>query len=590
MPAYKAPLSEIEFILWDVLNAKERLNAMQRADVTVELVREILTQAGHFAENVLDPINAIGDREPPQLTAAGVKLPAAFKAAYRQFCENGWVSLGAPEHLGGQNMPFAVHIPVSELWCSAAMAWRSASGLTEGALHALLHHGDTQLQSLYAESLAMGRVTGTMCLTEPHAGTDLALLRTKAEPDVDNTYRITGTKIYISFGEHDLVDNIIHLVLARLPNAEPGVKGISVFLVPRFWDQAPNGVKAIGIEDKLGIHGSPTCVMEFAKARGYLVGQAGGGLHVMFTMMNQARLGVGLQGLGLMERSLQVSRRYAFDRRQGRRHQAASHDGHQADPISVHPDVRRMLMLQKVLAEGSRALIYDTYLLLDEARTAADPEQQQRAQTMAALLVPIVKAMLTEWGWECTSLAVQIHGGAGYIKATGIEQWLRDARITLIYEGTNGIQALDLLGRKVLADRGKGLKYLSEYIYESTLKNVPKPLTEMAKILKDHLKQWEDLTRRVGLNALLSADEVGAAATDYLHFAGYVMLAVSWLRQASAAQGLLAQAAQSEYAKAKLASAWSYYKTVLPRAQTHAAVALAGLNCYPELAAEQWSS
>lgn len=590
MPSYHAPMTDMEFVLFEVLNAEARLAVMGRAELSRDVIHEILEQAGHFAETVLDPINSIGDHSPPRLTDHGVTVPPEFKEAYQQFCANGWVSMAAPERFGGQNMPFAIHIPVSEMWCSAAMAWRSASGLTEGALHALLKHANEDLKEQFCHKLSSGEWTGTMCLTEPHAGTDLALLRTKAEPIDEHTYKISGTKIYISFGEHDLSANIIHLVLARLPDAPAGVKGISLFVVPRFVDGVANGVKAIGVEEKMGIHGSPTCVMEFAGARGYLVGQPGGGLNVMFTMMNQARLGVGLQGLGLMERALQTSRRYAFERRQGRREQAHAKDSHTADPIKVHPDVRRMLTLQKLLSEGSRVLIYDTYLLLDEAHHAADPKTGERIETMAALLVPIVKAMLTEWALECTSLAIQVHGGAGYIRATGVEQWFRDARITPIYEGTNGIQALDLLGRKVLSDRGKGLGYLAEYIQKTTLQDLPKSLREQGKELADYLKSWEELTRKIGFKAVLNSEEVGAAATDYLHFSGYVMLAVSWLRLARAAEKVLEAEPSSVQALSKRQSAQTYFKLLLPRADLHRTAALAGLECYPELDAEVYSS
>ena len=430
MPEYHAPLREIQFVLFDVLDLEGHLATLKRADLSADVVREILSQAGHFAEHVLSPINEIGDRTPPALTANGVTVPAAFKEAFDQFKEHGWVSVAAAERWGGQAMPFAVHIPVSELWCSSAMAWRSATGLTEGALLALERHASRALQSRYAPRLATGEWTGTMCLTEPQAGSDLALLRTKAVAVGEDLYEISGTKIYISFGEHDLTTNIVHLVLARLPDAPEGVKGISLFVVPRFReDGRANGVKAIGLEHKMGIHGSPTCVMEFDRAQGHLVGHPGDGLSVMFTMMNQARLGVGLQGLGLMERALQQSRRYAFDRIQGRALSAKS--GHER--IVHHPDVRRMLMIQKSLTEAARLLIYDTYRLLDvaEGTTGADA---QRCERIVAVLVPIMKAMLTEWGMECTSLAIQVHGGAGYIRSTGVEQWFRDARITPIYE------------------------------------------------------------------------------------------------------------------------------------------------------------
>jgi len=497
------------------------------------------------------------------------------------------VSMAAAEQWGGQAMPFAVHIPVSELWCAAAMAWRSATGLTEGALLALERHASVELQQRFAAPLASGQWTGTMCLTEPQAGSDLALLRTKAVPQADGSVRVSGTKIYISFGEHDLTENIVHLVLVRLPDAPPGVKGISLCVVPRKNDDgSANGVKAIGLEHKMGIHGSPTCVMEFTEARGYLVGKPGDGLSIMFTMMNQARLGVGLQGLGLMERALQQSRRYAFDRVQGRA--LTAKEGHER--IVHHPDVRRQLYLQKALTEGSRVLIYDTYRLLDQAERNADPKERERCERMVAVLVPIVKAMLTEWGLECTSSAIQVHGGAGYIRATGVEQWFRDARITLIYEGTNGIQALDLLGRKVLADRGHALKELSDYVQEQYLNNTPKALKALSTALKEHLELWSDLTKKIGLRAFLNADEIGAAATDYLHLSGYVLLAAVWLRMASVATQRLQSDPESGFLKAKLATAQSYYQRVLPRAKAHAAAALSGIETLPLLAAEDWSS
>jgi alkylation response protein AidB-like acyl-CoA dehydrogenase len=498
--------------------------------------------------------------------------------------------MAADPELGGQGLPAIAYIPVGEMLCGAAMAWRMASGLSEGAVLALSRHASEALKARFLVPMIKGEWTGTMCLTEPQAGTDLAQLRTRAEPAADGSFRITGTKIYISWGDHDLTDNIVHLVLARLPDAAPGTKGISLFLVPRRLDGRDNGVSCSSVEHKMGIHASPTCVMNFEDAAGWLVGSAGGGLACMFTMMNHARLGVGLQGLGLSERALQASVAYAFERVQGRAARGPSSKD-AADPIIHHADVRRMVMTQKALTEGQRLLTFHAYLLEDTATLASDPAERRRAEDVVALLVPIVKALLTETAMETTALAMQVHGGAGFIRDTGVEQYLRDAKITCIYEGTNGIQALDLLGRKVLMNGGATLKLLAADMAASLGGELPPALAPWAAELGARVKEWGELSELVGARAARDPDELGAVAVDYLMYAGYVLVGWCWLRMARVAAGRLATGtSEAPFYEGKLAAARFYFEHLLPRTLAFAAGVRAGGAALPMLTAEQYSA
>ena len=590
MYEYRAPRRDFAFVIHEVLEAERVLAGLGREELTRELIDGIVDEAARFAESVLSPLNWQGDWNPPVLDHGQVRTPPGFKEAYRQFCRDGWAGMSADPAYGGQGLPALAQIAVGEMLCSAAMAWRMASGLSEGAVQAVARHGSEALKKQYLEKLVKGEWTGTMCLTEPQAGTDLGILRTRAEPQADGSLKVSGTKIFISWGEHDMVDNIVHLVLARLPDALPGTKGISLVLVPKFIDGAPNGVSCVSIENKMGIHGSPTCVLAFDGARGWLIGNPGGGLACMFTMMNHARLGVGLQGLGLSERALQASVSYAFERLQGRgAHGPVARDKN-ADPIVVHADVRRMLLTLKALTEGQRLLCYYTYSLLDTEHLTSDAAERERVGQLVALLVPIVKAFLTDTAMETTGLGVQVHGGSGFVRDTGAEQFLRDAKIACIYEGTNGIQALDLLGRKVLGTGGASVKLLVEEIGKTLALDIPESLQPYAAKLGAALAEWGALTRLVGERVATEAEELGAAAADYLAQAGYVCVAWCWLRMALVAnRALAAGGADGAFYEGKLAAARFYFERLLPRASAHASAVRAGAATLPLLSKEHFS-
>ena len=577
MYEYRAPRREFQFVVDEVLEAEQVLRTLGRDDVGRELIDSVIEEGARFAENVLSPLNWAGDWDGPVLENGVVRTPKGFRDAYQQFCRDGWAGMAATTDYGGQGLPAIAHIPVGEMLCGSAMAWRMASGLSEGAVLAVTRHGTDELKKRFLGKMVSGAWTGTMCLTEPQAGTDLGILRTRAEPAADGSFRISGTKIFISWGEHDMADNIVHLVLARLPDAPPGTKGISLFLVPKLQDGRPNGVECVSIEHKMGIHGSPTCSLAFDAAQGWMVGTPGGGLACMFTMMNHARLGVGLQGLGLSERALQASVRYAFERLQGRSAHGPQARDKNADPIISHADVRRMVMTQKALTEGQRMLAYYTYLLEDVVHLSADAAARERAQQLVALLVPIVKSLLTDTAMETASLAVQVHGGAGFIRETGVEQYLRDAKIACIYEGTNGIQALDLLGRKVLMNGGATLGLLAEEIGRTLEGDLPVPLAGWAGVLRAKVGEWQELTRLVGARVAKDPDELGAIAVDYLNFGGYVVVAWCWLRMARvAAAALAAGTAERAFYEGKLAAAGFYFERLLPRTLAYAAGVRAG--------------
>jgi alkylation response protein AidB-like acyl-CoA dehydrogenase len=590
MYEYRAPRRDFAFVVHEVLGAERVLADLGRGDVNRELIEGVTEEAARFAETVLSPLNWQGDWNPPVLAAGKVTTPAGFREAYQQFCRDGWAGMSADPAYGGQGLPAIAQIAVGEMLCSAAMAWRMASGLSEGAVQAVARHGSEALKAGYLAKLVTGAWTGTMCLTEPQAGTDLGILRTRAEPAEAGSYRVSGTKIFISWGEHDLADNIVHLVLARLPDALPGTRGISLFLVPKLVDGAPNGVTCLSLEHKMGIHGSPTCVLEFAGARGWLIGNPGGGLACMFTMMNHARLGVGLQGLGLSERALQAAVRYAFERVQGRGARGPVARDQNADPIIVHADVRRMVLTVKALTEGQRLLCYQTYLYLDAEHLAADPAERERAGQLVALLVPIVKAFLTESALETTGLAVQVHGGAGFIRDTGVEQYVRDAKIACIYEGTNGIQALDLLGRKVLGSGGASLELLAAEIRRTLALDIPADLKPWAAAVTEGVGEWAALTALVGARAAADPEEVGAASADYLAHAGYVTVGWCWLRSALVARAALAAgSAEVPFYEGKLVAARFYFERLLPRARAHAAAVRAGAGSIPSLTIGQFA-
>lgn len=573
---YRAPRRDMQFVLHEVLAASDVLARLGRADMDRETLDSILEEGARFAETVLSPLNVSGDRAGVVVANGVVTEPPGFAAAHRQFVDAGWPAIGADPEFGGQGLPTLAHLAPGEMFVSSAMAWRMCSGLSDGAARAIHKHGTPEQKAAVLPKLTRGDWTGTMCLTEPQSGTDLGLMRTRAVPDPAGGYRITGTKIYITWGDHGMTENIVHLVLAKLPDAPPGTRGISLFLVPKRIDGAPNGVSCVSVEHKMGIHGSPTCVMAFENAHGTLIGQPNGGLACMFTMMNHARLGVGLQGLGLSERALQAAYAYAPSRLQGRALVPSGPPEGPADPITVHPDVRRMLLTLRSLTEAGRLLAYFVYQLQDVEELSGDEATASHAGELVAFLVPIVKAFLTDMAMETTSLAIQVHGGAGFIRDTGVEQYLRDAKITCIYEGTNGIQALDLMGRKLALNRGATLAKLIKELSSVLGEDLPEAVRPLAARFGELLGEWGELTTLVLTRAGGDANELGAAGADYLAFAGYTLLAWAWLKAAAAAGRGLKGGADRAFYESKLALAQFYGARLLPRTLSHAAAVRAG--------------
>jgi alkylation response protein AidB-like acyl-CoA dehydrogenase len=572
MPQYTPPLRDMQFVLHELLDVSTELKLLPRhADVDADTLNAVVDGAGQFAAEVLAPLNTIGDREGCTHDKATheVKTPAGFKAAYAQYVEGGWPSLTGDPEYGGQGLPIVLNQCLFEMLNSANQAWTMYPGLSHGAYEALHAHGTPEQKAMYLPKLTSGHWTGTMCLTEPHCGTDLGLLRSKAEPQPDGSYKITGQKIFISAGEHDLADNIVHLVLARLPDAPAGSKGISLFVVPKFLVKADgslgerNAVFCGAIEHKMGIHGNATCQINLDGASGTLVGAPNKGLAAMFVMMNAARLGVGNQSLGLTEVAYQNAAAYAKDRLQMRALSGPKAPDKPADPIIVHPDVRKMLLTARAYAEGGRALAIYTALLIDRELASDDEDERKAAADEVALLTPIIKAFYTDNGWIATSHCLQVFGGHGYIAEWGMEQFVRDARINMIYEGTNTIQALDLLGRKVLADNGKKLKafgakiaaFVEEHGTDEAMQEFVNPLADLGdKVTK--------LTNELGMKAFANADEVGAAATDYLRICGHLVFAWMFARMARIA--LDKQASGDPFYAAKLATARFYFTKLLP--------------------------
>ncbi|UHQ22116.1 acyl-CoA dehydrogenase C-terminal domain-containing protein [Lysobacter sp. 5GHs7-4] len=596
MSTYKAPLADMRFALYDVLGAEAAFQRMGFADATRDVLDAVLDEGARFTETVLAPLNRAGDEIGCSYDKASgaVTTPPGFKQAYAQYVDGGWAGLVSPSEFGGQGLPHAAGVPLKEMIDAANLAWGNFPLLSHGATEALIHHGEAWQQEVFLKPLVEGRWTGTMCLTEPHCGTDLGLLKTRAEPQDDGSYSITGTKIFITAGEHDFTDNIVHLVLARLPDAPAGSKGISLFVVPKVRvarDGSTGGANAVrcgALEHKMGIHGSATCVMNFDGAQGYLVGQPHKGLMGMFTMMNTARLAVGLQGLGLSDRAYQNALNYARERLQMRSLSGAKFPDKPADPIIVHPDVRRMLLTCKALIEGSRVMGYHGALLVDIAHHADDAAERERADAWVGFMTPIVKACLTEWGVECTYHALQCYGGHGYIAEHGMEQLARDARITTLYEGTTGIQALDLLGRKIMQQQGAGLRVMLEEIETFCAANEANAaVAEFIAPLREQATQWQQLTMQIGQRAVADADEVGAAAYDYLMYSGYVALAYWWARSVAASEA----SSQSERFKAgKRETARFYFARLLPRTRAHAQAIAAPLSSLTALDAEAFDA
>ncbi|HET7063570.1 MAG TPA: acyl-CoA dehydrogenase C-terminal domain-containing protein [Rudaea sp.] len=585
MTTYKAPLADIRFVMFDLLKVEAEYQRLPGGEnATRDVVDAILEEAARFSEQVLAPLNASGDEEGCHLdkATASVTTPKGFKEAYATYIAGGWSGLTAPEEYGGQHLPESIGAPLKEMLDSANLSWGNFPLLSHGASEALRQHGEEWQRQAFLKPIVEGRWTGTMCLTEPHCGSDLGLLKSKADPQANGTYAISGTKIFITAGEHDLTENIVHLVLARLPDAPPGVKGISLFIVPKYKvDKSGqmgerNAVTCGAIEHKMGIKASVTCVMNFDGAEGWLIGPPHRGLMAMFTMMNTARLAVGIQGLGIIERGYQSSLAYARDRLQMRSLAGARFPDKPADPLIVHPDIRRMLLTQKAFAEGCRALSYYAATQVDLVERSPDADERKRADELLSFIIPIVKALLTELANECAYHAVQIFGGHGYIRETGVEQYARDARITTIYEGTTQIQALDLLGRKIMQTQGVGLKHFLEEISAFCHAQAQNPaLAEFIAPLAIATKEWADLTQEIGKRALANPDEIGAAAVDYLFYSGYVALAYFWARSVAAAED---SSQPAEFKQSKRLTARFYFARLLPRTQTHAQALRAGLD------------
>jgi len=578
MPIYNAPLDDIRFVLHELLNVEQLSELPGFEEATRDLIDPILEEGAKICQDVLFPLNQVGDQEGCTFDNGDVKTPTGFKEAYDTFCEGGWTGLSADPEFGGMGLPMTINTVMQELICASNFSFGMYPGLSQGAYEAMHHFGSDEQKEIYCTKLAEGTWTGTMNLTEPHCGTDLGLIRTKAVPcDDEGTYEITGQKIYISAGEHDLAENIVHLVLARLPDAPAGVKGISLFVVPKFFPkddgsvgERNTGVACGSIEHKMGIHGNATAVMNYDNAKGWLVGEPHKGLKAMFTMMNAARLGVAMQGLGIAEVAYQNGLNYAKDRLQMRSLSGVKEPEKPADPIIVHPDVRKMLLTGKAFTEGGRAMAYWAAMALDESQKQPDKEKRQEADDLIALLTPILKAYFTDMGSVVTNLAVQIHGGHGYIQEYGVEQYVRDARIAEIYEGTNGIQALDLVGRKMSQGYGRLLRrffHPVQAFIEAEGEN-PDLMPYVMPLAKSFMK-LQQTTATIAQKGLKNPEEAGAASTDYLRQFALVAMGYMWAQMAKVALEKLESGdgeQSSEFYETKLQTATFFFTKMLPEA------------------------
>lgn len=598
MPVYKAPQRDMQFVLHEMLEVEENYQQFPKyADqFNRDLINQYLEAAADFSENEIAPINQSGDHEGCHLDQGVVKTPKGFKEAYQKYVELGFTSLTADPVYGGQGMPTLLRIAISEMLCASNWSWAMYQGLSHGAMRTLEHHGTEQQKQTFLTKLIAGIWTGTMCLTESHAGSDLGLIRTKAEPQADGSYAITGEKIFISAGEHDLAENIVHIVLARLPNAPSGTKGISLFIVPKFNVdesgniQDRNQVVCSAIEHKMGIHGNATCVMNFDAAKGYLIGRENRGLNCMFTFMNTARIGTAVQGLAASEIAFQGALSYAKERLAMRALTGAKQPTQNADPIIVHPAVRSMLMTQKAFAEGGRALAYFLAQHADIIESSSDEAQKKLSDELLAFLTPIAKAFLTESGNESAKHGVQIFGGHGFIVEHGMEQIVRDARISTLYEGTTEIQSLDLLARKVLKSEGKLLKNMTDlidqFVEENQSNSSLKTYLDQLSKLKN---EWLEITKHIAVKAQHNPEEIGAASVDYLYYSSYIVFAYLWARMAKVAQQKLDQGTtEQKFYQAKLKTAQFFYDKLLNRTQQHAASIKTGAESVMALDAEDF--
>ena len=574
MPSYTPPLRDMQFVMHEVLNVVDELKAIpQHAELDADTLNAVLAEGGKFASEVTQPLNLSGDSEGCTLdkTTHEVTTPKGFKDAYAKYVEGGWAALSCDPAYGGQGLPFVANQCFYEMLNGANQAWTMYPGLSHGAYEALHAHGTDEQKKTYLTKLTSGEWTGTMCLTEPHCGTDLGLLRTKAEPQGDGSYKITGNKIFISAGEHDMTANIVHLVLARLPDAPKGSKGISLFLVPKFLVNADgslgarNPVFCTGLEHKMGIHGNATAQIALDGAVGTLVGEPNKGLQAMFVMMNAARLGVGNQSLGLTEVAYQNALVYAKDRLQMRSLSGPKAKDLPADPIIVHPDVRKMLLTAKAYAEGGRAMSIYCAMMLDKALHHPDEKVRKDSDDIVALLTPIVKAFITDNGLTATNAAMQVFGGHGYIHETGMEQFVRDARINTIYEGTNTVQSLDLLGRKVLANQGATLRKFGKQIEALVVQEgVNEKMAEFINPLAYLADQMTKFTTEIGFKGFANPDEVGGASVDYLRVAGHLVFGYFFARMASVALQKIAAGDTDPFYQAKLQTARFYFARLFP--------------------------
>lgn len=593
---YKAPLRDMKFVMHELLNSTAHYQTMDAfSHIEADIVDSYLEAAASFAENELSPLNQSGDAEGCHFNNGEVTTPKGFKEAYKQYCELGFTSLTAEEAFGGQAMPMSLNSAISEFVGTANWSFGMYPGLSEGCVSTLEHHGSDAQKQKYLPNLVAGEWTGVMCLTEPQCGSDLNLVRTKAEPASDGSYRITGGKIWISAGEHDMSDNIIHIVLARLPNAPAGTKGLSLFVVPKFMvnDDGSlgerNAVSCGSIEHKMGIKASATCVMNYDGATGYLIGEENRGLNYMFTFMNVARIGTSIQGVTASQYAFQGALAFAKERLAFRSLGGAKFPAKPADPIIVHPAVRDMLLTTKAFAEGGRALIGYMSQFADTV-AKGDGDARKYADQMLSLLTPIGKAFLTETGLESAKHGVQALGGSGFCVEYGMEQNVRDTTIACIYEGTTQIQALDLIGRKVLGSQGKLLANFTDVIQQFCEDN--KDNDEMGQFIRPllkHIKEWGDLTARIGMQATENPEAVGGAAVDYMYFSGYVTLAYLWARMALVAQTAIADGnSEKAFYDAKIKTAQFYFAKLLPRTATHIQRIGTGVESYMSMDVEQF--